>query len=179
MRSIAPSFELRLRWTRNNTKMIAIAIGVCALMFVPDIPLGLAIAAWVFFGSAGLLAAAMHRIAPVALRMDAEGVAVSRGVRRPRRVAWADVEAVVSWQVRDGSHWVGIVATPEYRRRTGLDTRRGGRWMDNIIGLPIAWTTTKWDGPPDELKAMVAALWRISPHTPWIDAAYHDRTLPA
>ncbi|WP_170222301.1 hypothetical protein [Embleya hyalina] len=179
MPSTSPPFELRLRWTRNNTKMIAMAIGVCALMFVPDIPLGLAIAGWVFFGLGGLLAAAMPRIAPVALRMDAEGVAVSRGIWRSRRVAWADVEAVVSWRVRDGSHWVGIVATPEYRRRTGLDTRRGGRWMDNIIGLPIAWTTTKWDGPPDELKTMVAAVWHISPDTPWIDAALHDRTAPA
>ncbi|WP_331769549.1 hypothetical protein OG948_37995 (plasmid) [Embleya sp. NBC_00888] len=115
----------------------------------------------------------------MALRLDAEGVALPQALRRrPRVVAWADVEAVVSWRVRGGSHWVGVVATPEYRRRTGLDTRRGGRWMDDAIGLPIAWTTTTWDGPPHELKAMIAALWRIAPETPWIDAAHHNPTPP-
>lgn len=80
-----------------------------------------------------------------------------------------------SWRVR-GGHRVGVVATAEYRRRIGLDTRRGGQWMDNAIGLPIAWTTTTWDGPPHELKAMIAALWRIAPETPWFDAAHHNPT---
>jgi hypothetical protein len=122
-----------------------------------------------------LFATVVPRVRPVAPRTDAEGTALPQGVRRgPRMVAWADVEAVISWRVRDG---VGVVATAEYGRRTGLDTRRGGRWMDDATGPPIAWTTTKWDGAADEPKAMVAALWRISP-APWIDPSHHNHTAP-
>ncbi|MFF7251191.1 hypothetical protein ACFZBU_45920 [Embleya sp. NPDC008237] len=81
-------------------------------------------------------------------------------------MAWADVETLVSWPVKHGSHRVGVVATGRYRHRTGLDTRRSGRWMNKVVVIPVSWTTPMWDGPPDEFKAMVAALWGIIPGYP-------------
>ncbi|MFE3206367.1 hypothetical protein [Embleya sp. NPDC059237] len=174
MAPVVASFELRSHRTRTDVGVFAFGVVVSAMAWLSDLPPALAIFVWGFFGLGGVLVLLGPVFRPVVLRVDADGVALHWGFgRAPRVVAWADVETVVSWR-GNGMRWVGVVASADYRRRAGLEGGRSGRWLDRAVGMPVSRTVTTWDGPADELKALVAAVWRFAPDTPWADLSHPD-----
>ncbi|WP_161357191.1 hypothetical protein [Streptomyces sp. SID3343] len=150
-----------------------IFVGFCAFASLPGLPLAMAIFYWGFFGLGAVILVAGPWIRPVAMTMDSAGVTIPLGLRlKPKVFLWADVQAVVTWESVKHGKYIGVLTTPEYRHRTGLDTKRGGRWMNKQLGMPVARTCTFWNGPPREHKAVIAASWRLAPQIPWVDLAY-------
>ncbi|HSA51364.1 MAG TPA: hypothetical protein VLH10_14825 [Yinghuangia sp.] len=146
---------------------------VLSLIGIP-LPLHIAIGVWVFFGAIAALIVAGPWIGAAPLRMDSAGVSLPGGLFRARRfIAWSDIEAVVAWQIKDGSHWVGVVATQEYRERNNLSGKRTD-FVNNLIGLPVAGTVAQWEGPSAELKELAAALVSTAPGVPFVDPTHRE-----
>jgi hypothetical protein len=175
------SHELPVRWTRTDatiTVLGAVLVGgaIAATAAVGALRTGVGVVAVVLavlFGALLLFSGttAFHG-PPTRHRFDAAGVTLVRGRWRGRTrddlIPWADIEAVVVWKQR-GSHWVGVVATDDYRRRTARGQGRLDEHIDSLLGHAVSGTTLPWDGPDRELRTLYAAVAVLAPNVPCLD----------
>ncbi|MCF2531966.1 hypothetical protein [Yinghuangia soli] len=174
------SHELPVRWTRTDATLTVlgavIVCGAIAAAVAGALSTGGGVAAVVLAALVGLLLVFSGTTAfhgpPTRHRFDAAGVTLVRGRWRGRTrddlIPWADIEAVVVWKQR-GSNWVGVVATEDYRRRTGRGQGRLDQHIDGLLGHAVSGTTLPWDGPDHELRSLYAAVAALAPDVPCLD----------
>jgi hypothetical protein len=130
------SYEARYGWNRQSWRIIGIALVFCAAALLPTMPLWLKILDLVFFGGGVVLITALSLRAPVAVRVDAQGITLCSSPLYPRSTTrlfpWPDVTSVVIWRGPFSGRvnrleFVGVERRPGAPALTGRFVGRGSR----------------------------------------------------